>query len=147
MDDPACGTGGFFLATHDYVEHNYQLDKEQKLFLKNQTFKGTDIVDSVARLCAMNLLLHGIGSDKQVPVAVTDALAADPGQRFDVVLANPPFGKKSSTMIVGDDGKTSTEKDIIESYRQFWCMTLGPDSVQAASRCSSGGSSVTASPS
>jgi type I restriction enzyme M protein len=39
-----------------------------------------------------------------------------------VVLANPPFGKKSSTMIVGEDGKTSTEKDIIERD-DFWATT------------------------
>jgi type I restriction enzyme M protein len=53
---------------------------------------------------------------------VADALAADPGERFDVVLANPPFGKKSSTMIVGEDGKTSTEKDIVERD-DFWATT------------------------
>jgi type I restriction enzyme M protein len=70
----------------------------------------------------MNLMLHGIGSEKSVPVKVTDALAADPGERFDVVLANPPFGKKSSTMIVGEDGKTSTEKDIVERD-DFWATT------------------------
>ncbi|HTO46636.1 MAG TPA: N-6 DNA methylase [Burkholderiales bacterium] len=46
----------------------------------------------------------------------------NPGDRFDVVLANPPFGKKSSTMIVGEDGKTSTEKDIIERD-DFWATT------------------------
>jgi type I restriction enzyme M protein len=70
----------------------------------------------------MNLMLHGIGSEKSVPIKVADALAADPGERFDVVLANPPFGKKSSTMIVGEDGKTSTEKDIIERD-DFWATT------------------------
>ena len=60
------------------------------------------------------MMLHGIGSEKSVPVVVGDALAADPGERFEVVLANPPFGKKSSTVIVGEDGRTSTEKDTIE---------------------------------
>jgi type I restriction enzyme M protein len=70
----------------------------------------------------MNLLLHGIGSEKSVPIKVADALVADPGERFEVVLANPPFGKKSSTMIVGEDGKTSTEKDIIERD-DFWATT------------------------
>lgn len=70
----------------------------------------------------MNLLLHGIGSETHVPVRVADALAADPGERFDVVLANPPFGKKSSTVIVGEDGKTSTEKDIVERD-DFWATT------------------------
>jgi len=32
--DPACGTGGFFLAAHDYIAHNYELDKEEKKFLR-----------------------------------------------------------------------------------------------------------------
>ena len=68
------------------------------------------------------MMLHGIGSEKQVPVVVGDALAADPGERFDVVLANPPFGKKSSTVIVGEDGRSSTEKDTIERD-DFWATT------------------------
>jgi type I restriction enzyme M protein len=70
----------------------------------------------------MNLMLHGIGSEKSVPVVVGDALGSDPGTRFDVVLANPPFGKKSSTVIVGEDGRTSTEKDIIERD-DVWATT------------------------
>ncbi len=68
------------------------------------------------------MMLHGIGSEKSVPVVVGEALAADPGERFDVVLANPPFGKKSSTVIVGEDGRTSTEKDTIERD-DFWATT------------------------
>ena len=70
----------------------------------------------------MNMMLHGIGSEKSVPVVVGDALAADPGERFEVVLANPPFRKKSSTVIVGEDGRTSTEKDTIERD-DFWATT------------------------
>ena len=60
--DPACGTGGFLLAAHDYIS-NCDLDKDQKQFLKLNTFKGWDIVDNVVRLCVMNLYLHGIGGD------------------------------------------------------------------------------------
>jgi type I restriction enzyme M protein len=67
-------------------------------------------VQATARVCAMNLLLHGIGSEKSVPVKVTDALAADPGERYDVVLANPPFGKKSSTVFVGEDGRATPRR-------------------------------------
>src|SRR5713101_3435669 len=60
--DPACGTGGFLLAAHDYiVKHNPTLDKDQKKHLKLNALRGVDIVDGVVRLCAMNLLLHGIG--------------------------------------------------------------------------------------
>jgi type I restriction-modification system DNA methylase subunit len=59
--DPACGTGGFLLAAHDYLARHYQLDRAQKKKLKSGTLFGIELVDSVTRLCAMNLLLHGIG--------------------------------------------------------------------------------------
>ncbi|MDD5030886.1 MAG: N-6 DNA methylase [Rhodoferax sp.] len=71
---------------------------------------------------AIKMMQHGIGSEKSVPVVVGDALAADPNERYEVVLANPPFGKKSSTVIVGEDGRTSTEKDSIERD-DFWATT------------------------
>ncbi len=103
VSDPACGTGGFLLAAHDYVvKHNPNLTKPQKTKLKEESFKGWELVQATARLCAMNMLLHGIGSQDFEPIVVSDSLAADPGDRFDLVLTNPPFGKKSSTTIVGE---------------------------------------------
>ncbi|MCX5720684.1 MAG: class I SAM-dependent DNA methyltransferase [Nitrospirae bacterium] len=121
--DPACGTGGFFLAAHDYlVKHNPNLTKDEKRQLKQGTFKGWELVQSTARLCAMNLMLHGIGSDKDLPIVVSDSLAADPGDRFDIVMTNPPFGKKSSTTIVGEEGQVSKERDIVERD-DFWATT------------------------
>ena len=121
--DPACGTGGFLFMAHNYIVHHQRnLTKDEKHHLKEGAFTGWELVHGTARVCAMNLLLHGIGSETHVPVRVADALAADPGERFDVVLANPPFGKKSSTVIVGEDGRTSTEKDIVERD-DFWATT------------------------
>jgi type I restriction enzyme M protein len=121
--DPACGTGGFLFTAHNYVvAHNKNLTRAELRQLKEEAFRGWELVQATARVCAMNLLLHGIGSEKSVPVRVADALAADPGERFDVVLANPPFGKKSSTMIVGENGRTTTEKDIVERD-DFWATT------------------------
>jgi type I restriction enzyme M protein len=70
----------------------------------------------------MNLYLHGIDADPCPVRSGVDSLASDPGDRFSLVLTNPPFGKKSSTMIVGEDGKTSTEKDIVERD-DFWATT------------------------
>jgi len=123
VSDPACGTGGFLLAAHDYVvKHNPNLTKPQKTKLKEETFKGWELVQATARLCAMNMLLHGIGSQDFEPIAVSDSLAADPGDRFDLVLTNPPFGKKSSTTIVGEEGKVSRERDIVERG-DFWTTT------------------------
>src|SRR6267143_203463 len=121
--DPACGTGGFFLAAHDYIVKRYpNLTKDEKRQLKQGTFKGWELVQSTARLCAMNMMLHGIGSDKDLPIVVADSLAADPGDRFDIVMTNPPFGKKSSTTIVGEEGQVSKERDIVERD-DFWATT------------------------
>lgn len=120
--DPACGTGGFFLAAHDYISSNYNLDKDQKKFLKYKMFKGWDIVDNTARLCAMNLYLHGIGSEDNVPVVVGDSLISDPGERFKMVMTNPPFGKKSSITVVNGDGKAS-KNSITYERDDFWATT------------------------
>ena len=124
--DPACGTGGFLLAAHDYiVRTNPNLDKTQKKHLRLQALHGVEIVDAVTRLCAMNLLLHGIGpqDDESVPpVRTDDSLRADPGDRFDMVLTNPPFGRKSSVMIVNQEGEE--EKQSLTVVRDdFWAET------------------------
>ena len=120
--DPACGTGGFFLAAHDYLaSRSAELDREQKRFLRDGTFHGVDLVDSVVRLCVMNLHLHGIGGAKS-PVETGDSLISDTGERFDMVLTNPPFGKKSSITIV--DEKGSAGKNALTYEREdFWATT------------------------
>ena len=122
--DPACGTGGFLLAAHDYiVKHHPHMTKDERKALKDETFQGCELVQSTARLCAMNLMLHGIGGNgSRLPLVVGDSLAGDPGDRYEIVLTNPPFGKKSSTTIIGEDGKAVTERDIIERD-DFWATT------------------------
>jgi type I restriction enzyme M protein len=134
--DPACGTGGFLLAAHDYLANHHALDRAQKKKLKNGTFFGIELVDSVTRLCAMNLLLHGIGETDvgpvpspgagsgdpaYMPVVTKDALAGKHGE-YEIVLANPPFGKKSSVTIVNAAGDTSKESLII-NRDDFWATT------------------------
>lgn len=119
--DPACGTGGFLLSAHDYISRQYQLDKQQKAFLKLKTLGGKDIVDSVARLCVMNLYLHGIGGEES-PIEVGDSLISDPGERYDIVLTNPPFGKKSSITIVNGEGRSDRESLVYER-QDFWATT------------------------
>ena len=96
--DPACGTGGFFLGAYrSIVERCSPLDPDQAAHLRSGAFTGWEIAELPARLCAMNLLLHGIESpESDSPVHVDDALRDDPGVRFDMVLTNPPFGRSSS---------------------------------------------------
>ena len=121
--DPACGTGGFLLAAHDFLAKSPVLDRAQKKKLKAGTFYGIELVDSVTRLCAMNLLLHGIGgeSEEDLPVVTKDALAGKHGE-YEIVLANPPFGKKSSVTIVNEAGESSKESLII-NRDDFWAST------------------------
>jgi len=121
--DPACGTGGFFLAAYDYLAANPALDKEQKVFLKSSTFHGNEIVASTRRLCLMNMLLHNIGEiDGQSSISSNDALIADSGQRFDYVLANPPFGKKSSMSFTNEEGEDETD-ELTYNRQDFWATT------------------------
>jgi type I restriction enzyme M protein len=122
--DPACGTGGFLLAAHEYISRNFPyLDPDEKRHLRFAALHGVDIVDTVARLCVMNLLLHGIGAeDAESPITVDDSLKADPGDRYDMVLTNPPFGKKSSMTVVNAEGETERENLVIVRD-DFWAST------------------------
>ena len=121
INDPASGTGGFLLAAHDYISKNHQLDPEQKKALKFSTLSGKDIVDGVARLCVMNLYLHGIGGEES-PIEVGDSLIADPGSLYDMVLTNPPFGRKSSITIYNGEGQPAKETLVYERD-DFWATT------------------------
>jgi type I restriction enzyme M protein len=122
--DPACGTGGFLLAAYEYASRDAKnLSKDEREHLRDTFVSGTELVDGTARLAAMNMLLHGMGqANGPSPIEVKDALTADPGRRWSVVLANPPFGTKSSVTMVGNDGKKS--KDNLEIVRDdFWVTT------------------------
>jgi len=121
--DPACGTGGFFLAAYDYIVANHKLDQDQNKFLKLKTFHGNEIVAGTRRMALMNLFLHNIGdlvSDGLISSA--DALVADSGLRVDYVLANPPFGKKSSMTFTNDEGEQEKE-DLTYNRQDFWTTT------------------------
>jgi type I restriction enzyme M protein len=122
--DPAAGTGGFLLAAHKYVIDHFgkDLDPDQKKHLKKNFVHAWELVASTARLCIMNLYLHGIDADPCPVKSGIDSLASDPGDRFSMVLTNPPFGKKSSISIVGEDGDLEKEEHSYER-QDFWTTT------------------------
>lgn len=123
ISDPACGTGGFLLAAYDYITKNFDLDREEKHFLKYHTFFGNEIVANTRRLALMNLFLHNIGDfDAEPLISPTDSLVADTGLRVDYVLTNPPFGKKSSMTFTNEEGEQETEK-LTYNRQDFWAST------------------------
>jgi type I restriction enzyme M protein len=109
------------LAAHDYIAAHHTLDKDQKKRLKLETLHGWEIVDSTARLCAMNMLLHGIGGDES-PIVVDDALRGDPGDRYSLCLSNPPFGRKSSVTVINGEGEEDKES-LTVMRDDFWAST------------------------
>ncbi|MDJ1498881.1 class I SAM-dependent DNA methyltransferase [Cytophagaceae bacterium DM2B3-1] len=124
--DPACGTGGFFLAAREYLSKQ-KLTNEQKEFLRKNTFKGWEIVPNTQRLCLMNLILHDIGDiDAAPPIMRVDSLLTKPAELFDYVLSNPPFGKKSTVKITveeKDDEKKDEKKELTYQRDDFWVTT------------------------
>jgi type I restriction enzyme M protein len=121
--DPACGTGGFFLAAYDWIAAHHNLDKAAKQFLKFNTFHGNEIVADTRRLALMNMFLHNIGDiDSETLISPNDSLIADTGARYDYVLANPPFGKKSSMTFTNEEGEQEKE-DLTYNRQDFWVTT------------------------
>ena len=120
--DPCCGSGGFFLAAHEYIADpaHYTLDREAKEFLKSKTFFGNEIVPATYKTALMNLYLHNIGDIYgDVPITLGDALLTEPGFSVDYVLTNPPFGKKSSITFTNDEGEQE-EDELVYNRQDFW---------------------------
>src|SRR5438105_5739862 len=122
--DPAGGTGGFLLAGYDYVvrQNGKDLDKDQKKHLRTKFVKGWELVPNTARLCIMNLYLHGIDADPCPIQSGIDSLASAPKEHFSVVMTNPPFGKKSSIAVVNEVGELEKE-DTAYERQDFWTTT------------------------
>ncbi len=125
--DPSCGTGGFFLGALNHLNEK-QLSKKEANFLKFKAFHGWEIEKSTARLCLMNLFLHGVGDLKETPdIQVTDSLKRGAegevleNEKVSIVLANPPFGVSSS-----DTPTTDLQQSNKEGYylrKDFWIAT------------------------
>ncbi len=122
--DPACGTGGFLLAAHEYMRDQSQ-DPEKLTFLNNNALHGSDITPLVVTLASMNLYLHGIGIDRS-PIKCEDSLERPQGvdTRVDVILANPPFGSRpaGSVAICREDFYVSTTNNQLNFLQHMMLM-------------------------
>jgi type I restriction enzyme M protein len=119
--DPAAGTGGFLLAAAAHIASQPGLDRDMKKHLQTEALYAVELVASTARLCAMNLLLHGLGTEKNIQ-AGKDSLASKPSVNYDMVLTNPPFGKKSSFIVINEDGEEARERQTVVRD-DFWATT------------------------
>lgn len=123
--DPAAGTGGFLTVAYQWVldNHGSEMDKDDKRRAREQLVLGQELVPETARLCAMNLYLHGIGIEDSSPViSGLSSLDSKPTKQFSMVLTNPPFGKKQSFRTVNEEGETESEEEVIVRD-DFWAST------------------------
>ncbi len=95
IGDPACGTGGFLVAAYEWLKDQTggAFDRETALRIRKQTYFGQELVARPRRLALMNLYLHQV----EPHITLGDSIYEAPnGQRFDVILTNPPFGTKGA---------------------------------------------------
>ena len=94
--DPACGTGGFLVASYEWLIEQTQggaMDRELAKRIKSSTYFGKDLVARPRRLALMNMFLHGL----EPVIEMGDSIYEVPdGRRYDIVLTNPPFGTKGA---------------------------------------------------
>lgn len=102
--DFGCGMGGFLLVVYDYILKYYQMNWDQKKYLKCDVLCGWEIVDNIVCLCVMNLYLYGIDLEELL-IQVVDLISNDLGECFLMVFINLLFGKKSSVMVLNDEGE------------------------------------------
>jgi type I restriction enzyme M protein len=122
--DPAAGTGGFLFMAYQYVLNKFvkDLNTDEKKALREELVEAMELSPKVARMCAMNLYLHGIGGDKVVVHSGHDSLAAPWSKEYTMILANPPFGKNQSVLFVNEEGDLDKDEAVIVR-EDFWTET------------------------
>lgn len=95
IDDPACGTGGFLVASFEWLlaETKGALDRDVAKRIRTQTYFGQDIDPEPRRLAVMNLYLHQVEPHIERKDSISEMPSAE---RYDVVLTNPPFGTRGA---------------------------------------------------
>jgi len=123
--DPACGTGGFLMCSYEWLmeETKGALKREDAERIRKRTYYGTELVPRPRRLCLMNLYLHGLEANIHLGDSIYEP---NPGNRYDMVLTNPPFGTKGANQApVRDDFTISTSNKQL-NFVQHVVTTLKP---------------------
>ena len=105
--DPAMGSAGFLCAATQFISENYKTElmkKENKQKFNTTMFTGFDTDQTMLRIGAMNMMLHGV---EEPTIAWQDSLSEDNTcrEKFSLILANPPFA--------GSLDKEAVSKDLL----------------------------------
>jgi type I restriction enzyme M protein len=145
--DPACGTGGFLLGAYQYILTDLVRKKEPKKLSKDEdgferaaisagltqkvksildeSFTGYDIDTTMVRLGLMNMMMHGI-DEPQIDYKDTLSKSYNEDNRFDIVMANPPFTGSIDKGDINEGLKLPTTKtELLFVERIFNMLKLG----------------------
>jgi type I restriction enzyme M protein len=123
--DPACGTGGFLVCSYEWLVDISKgvFDRSDARRIRTATYHGQELVARPRRLALMNLYLHGV----EPHIYLGDTLyEPDRGERYDVILTNPPFGTKGANQAPDRDDFTIETSNKQLNFVQHVVNTLKP---------------------
>jgi type I restriction enzyme M protein len=125
IDDPACGTGGFLVGSYEWLVNASKgvFDRTEARRIRTATYYGQELVARPRRLALMNLYLHGVEPHIYLGDTVYEP---DRGERYDVVLTNPPFGTKGANQAPDRDDFTIETSNKQLNFVQHVMNTLEP---------------------
>ena len=125
LGDPSCGTGGFLIEAYDWFKDQTggAMDVDLARRVMGRTYYGQELVQRPRRLALMNLYLHGLAGNVALGDSIYHAYA---GPRFDVVLANPPFGTRGAGNAPDRDDFTIETSNKQLNFLQHILTTLKP---------------------
>ncbi len=125
IDDPACGTGGFLVGSYEWLVSMSKgvFDRSEARRIRTATYYGQDLVPRPRRLALMNLYLHGVEPHIYLGDTVYEP---DRGERYDIVLTNPPFGTRGANQAPDRDDFTIETSNKQLNFVQHVMNTLKP---------------------
>jgi len=125
IDDPACGTGGFLVGSYEWLVNASKgvFDRSDARRIRTATYHGQELVARPRRLALMNLYLHGVSPH----IYLGDTLyEPDRGERYDLILTNPPFGTRGANQAPDRDDFTIETSNKQLNFVQHVMNTLKP---------------------
>ena len=133
--DPAMGSAGFLLEASTYISTNYGrelMKAENAQYYKSGMFSGFDTDQSMLRIGAMNMMLHGV---EDPHISYQDSLSGDNNERncYSLIMANPPF--------TGSVFQEEISKDLLALCKtkktELLFLTLFVKMLETGGRCAS----------
>jgi type I restriction enzyme M protein len=109
--DPACGSGGMFVASANFVRVHSNANKLNRNIMNDVRIFGQEKGEGNVRIAKMNLAIHGLSGKVEIANSFYEDAHKSVG-KFDFVLANPPFnvkGKDKNKQIVIDSSKIKSD--------------------------------------